>query len=176
METTSAVSRPTYDRLIALLDTAGAAYRVLSHAEEGRTDLVSAMRGHPPAHAAKCIIVMAKLGKKVTKYILAVVPGDAQLDLGRLKTLLGATYVSFASPPIAQELAQTVLGTVLPFAFDDRLELIVDPAVLEVPEMFFNAARLDLSIALRPVDYVRIAKPRMELIAAPKDSEPIPES
>ena len=66
-----------YKRLIALLEANGAKYRLIDHPPEGQTDLVSAMRGHPVAQAAKCIILIVKLGKKTTRFVLAVVPGDA---------------------------------------------------------------------------------------------------
>ena len=52
-------------------------------------------------------------------------------------------------------------GTVLPFSYDPRLELVADPAVLRTPELFFNAARLDRSIALAVDDYLRLATPRL---------------
>ncbi|PSK95871.1 hypothetical protein CLV63_11334 [Murinocardiopsis flavida] len=45
-----------YERLIGLLDAAGARYRVIDHAPEGRTEIVSGYRGHPVAHAAKCLV------------------------------------------------------------------------------------------------------------------------
>jgi hypothetical protein len=51
--------------------------------------------------------------------------------------------------------------TVLPFSDDPRLEVVADPALLDVPELFFNAARLDRSIALATDDYVRLAAPRI---------------
>ena len=38
-------------------------YRLIDHAPAGRTDIVSAMRGHEPKQAAKCMIVMVKVGK-----------------------------------------------------------------------------------------------------------------
>ena len=158
--------RDTYTHLMAFLDEHGAQYRLLEHAPEGRTETVSLMRGHPVAHAAKCIIVMVKLGKKVTAFVLAVVPGDARLDLNAIRLLKGATYVGFAPPDRAQELAGSVVGTVLPFAFDPRLELIADPAITNHEELFFNAARLDRSIGLRTDDYVRLAKPRFERIVS----------
>lgn len=153
-----------YDALVELLERHGAAFRLIDHPAEGRTDIVSAMRGHSVEQAAKCIVVMAKIGRKVTKYVLAVVPGDARLDLDALKSLLGATYVGFASKEIAEDLGKTVSGTILPFALDDRLELIADPRVLAQPELFFNAARLDRSVALRADDYARIAQPRVARI------------
>jgi Ala-tRNA(Pro) deacylase len=160
-----AAAGETYRRLIQLLDDRGATYRVIDHPAEGRTEVVSAMRGHEPADAAKCMIVMAKVGKKVTKYVLAVVPGNLRVNLHALKRLLGATYVSFASPAVAEQLSMTVVGTVLPFSFRSDLELIADPALLRSAELFFNAGRLDRSIALKTSDYVSIAAPRFEAIA-----------
>jgi Ala-tRNA(Pro) deacylase len=154
-----------YDRLIELLDAKGARYRVIEHEPEGRTDLVSAMRGNDLTQAAKCIVVMVKIGKKVTRHVLAVVPGDARVDLNAIKNLLGGTYVSFASRENAERLAGSVSGTILPFSFDPELELIVDPALLEGDEIFFNAARLDRSLALDARDYSAIAQPRPEPIA-----------
>jgi Ala-tRNA(Pro) deacylase len=154
-----------YDRLMALLDEQGAQYRLIDHAPEGATEVVSELRGNSLAQAAKCIVVMVKVGKKVTRYVLAVVPGDRRVDLNAVKALLEGTYVSFASRDIAEGLAGSVSGTVLPFSFDERLQLIVGPALLEHEEIFFNAARLDRSLALATKDYVRIAAPRTEAIA-----------
>jgi Ala-tRNA(Pro) deacylase len=157
---------PTYDRLIAMLDDAGADYRVIDHAPEGRTELVSALRGNPLAMAAKCLVVMVKLGKRVSRYYLAVVPGDARVDLDALKTLAGGTYVAFASTDKAEALAGSVSGTILPVSFEADLELVVDPGLLEYPEIFFNAARLDRSLALATRDYLRITNPKVHSIAA----------
>lgn len=157
----------TYERLIALLDENKAQYRLIDHPAEGRTEIVSPMRGNKVEQAAKCIVIMAKLGRKTTKYILGVVAGDARVDLNAVKTLVNGTYVSFATPAIAEELSGSVVGTVLPFTFSPELELIVDPGLLKNEEIFFNAARLDRSMALRTSDYVAITKPRIEKIAAP---------
>jgi Ala-tRNA(Pro) deacylase len=156
----------TYGRLIALLDEHGATYRLIDHPEEGRTEIVSGYRGHQVAAAAKCMIVMVKLGKKVTKYVLAVVPGDARVDLPAIQKLFDGTYISFATPEIAERLSGCVAGTILPFPFSDELELIADPGIKAFPELFFNAARLDRSLALRTDDYLRIASPRFEPIAS----------
>jgi Ala-tRNA(Pro) deacylase len=155
-----------YERLIALLDAEKATYRLIDHPPEGRTEVVSPMRGNQLAQAAKCIVLMVKIGKKTTRYVLGVVPGDARIDMNAVKALLGGTYVSFASTDIAERLAGSVAGTILPFAFDPELELIVDPRLLENEEIYFNAARLDRSMALKTADYVRVAKPRVERIAA----------
>jgi Ala-tRNA(Pro) deacylase len=157
--------KDTYERLIELLGEHKATYRLLNHEAEGRTDIVSEMRGHHPAQAAKCIIVMVKIGKKVTKYVLGVVPGDKRINLGAVKALFGGTYVSFASQDIAEKLAGSVAGTVLPFSFSPNLKLVVDPELLKNEEIYFNAARLDRSMALKTKDYIAITEPRIEKIA-----------
>ena len=163
----------TYGRLIALLDANNVQYRLIDHPEEGRTEIVSAMRGHSVAQAAKCIVVMVKQGRKTTKFVLAVVPGDARVDLGAIRSLKRGTYAGFAPPERAEELAASVVGTVLPFTFDPRLELIADPAIKDHDEMFFNAGRLDRSIGLKTEDYIRLANPTFGHIAerTPRGSE-----
>ena len=158
----------TYTRLIAMLDEHQVAYRLIDHAPEGRTEIVSAMRGNALAQAAKCIVLVVKLGKKTTRHVLAVIPGDARLDLGAVKALLGGTYAAFASADVAERLAGSVAGTILPFTFSPELELIADPSLLESDELYFNAARLDRSLAIKSSDYVALARPRLaRIVAAP---------
>ncbi len=154
-------SGDTYSRLIALLDQHGVAYRLIDHAPEGQTEIVSSLRGNALSQAAKCIVLMIKIGKKVTRYVLAVVPGDARVDLQAVKALIRGTYVAFASSDIAERLAGSVTGTILPFSFNPELDVVVDPSLLENDEIYFNAARLDRSMALKTSDYVTIAKPRL---------------
>jgi len=162
----AAADRDVYARLIAELDASGCRYRLIEHAPEGRTEVVSALRGHVLASAAKCLILLVKIGKKQTRYVLAVVPGDARLDLAAVRTLLGASYVAFADTGKAEQLAGSVTGTILPFSYDERLELIADPALLDCGELYFNAGRLDRSVALASDDYLSLADPRIARIIA----------
>ena len=159
-------SYPTYDRLIALLDEKNARYRVIEHAPEGRTELISPIRGNPLSQAAKCIIVMLKPDKKTTKHVLVVVPGDTKVDFKALKAMYGASYCSFASVENAERLGGSVVGTILPFSFHPDLELVAEPKILATGEMFFNAARLDRSLCLATEDYKAIANPRVAQVAA----------
>jgi len=154
-----------YAQLLAVLDGAGARYQVIDHAPEGRTDRVSALRGHPVAQAAKCLVVMVKIGKRERRYFLAVVPGDARVDLSALKALAGGSYAGVASTDKAEELAGSVSGTILPFTTHPDLELVVDPGMLDHPRIYFNAARLDRSLALDTQDYLRIAEPLVHPLA-----------
>jgi Ala-tRNA(Pro) deacylase len=165
------MSDDAHRQLLALLEQHGADYRLIDHPPEGRTDVVSKLRGNQDREAAKCIVLRVKIGKKVSRFVLAVVPGDRRVDLNAVRELLGGTYAGFAEPETAERLAGSVAGTVLPFALHPDLELVVDPELLTAPVLYFNAARLDQSIALRTADYERITEPRTAKIAAP--SEPV---
>lgn len=149
------------DRLLTLLDEGRARYRMIGHAPEGRTGLASQLRGHPAEQAAKCIVVRVKITKKRSRYVLAVIPGDRRVDLERVRELTGGRDAHFADRQTAERLADTVSGTIMPFAFNDAMELLVDPTLLEQTDIFFNAAALDRSIALDSADYVRLARPRV---------------
>ncbi|MGN9806821.1 YbaK/EbsC family protein [Micromonospora sp. L32] len=155
------------DRLLALLDCGGARYRLITHPPEGRTDLASRLRGHPVEQAAKCIVVRTRMTKKVSRYVLAVVPGDRRVDLERVCRLRQAREAVFADRQTAERLADAVSGAIIPFSFDPGLELVVDPDLLRHPELFFNAATLDRSVALHTDDYVRLARPVLHPIAEP---------
>jgi Ala-tRNA(Pro) deacylase len=161
----SEAAHDAYAQLITLLDEHAVAYRLIDHPSEGRTDIVSSMRGNRLAQAAKCIILIVKVGKKVSKYVLAVVPGDARVNVAAVRALFGGTYAAFATAEIAERLAGSVAGTILPFSFTPELELIADPSLRDQEELYFNAGRLDRSIVLKTHDYLTLAKPRLEAIA-----------
>jgi Ala-tRNA(Pro) deacylase len=156
--------KDTYSFLMSWLESHNVTFRLIEHDPEGRTELVSQMRGNTLSAAAKCIVLLVKIGKKITRYVLAVVPGDRKVDLQAVKALLGGTYVAFASPELAERLAGSVIGTILPFSFTSELEVIADPSLLSQDELYFNAARLDRSLVLKTSDYLRLAKPRLERI------------
>jgi Ala-tRNA(Pro) deacylase len=160
-----------YHRMLKLIVEGQARHRIIDHEPEGRTEIVSSYRGHPLASAAKCLIVMVKIGKRTSRYFLAVVPGDARVDLQALKSLAGGTYVAFASTGKAEALAGSVSGTILPFSFHPDLTLIADPGLLAHEDIYFNAARLDRSLALNTEDYVRLAVPRLHPITVDAPEE-----
>ncbi|MFH8401926.1 YbaK/EbsC family protein [Streptomyces anulatus] len=155
----------TYDRLMDLLEQGRSRFRIIDHAPEGRTEPASVLRRHELSQAAKCLVVRVALGRRARRYVLAVVPGDRRLDLDSLNRVYTGSESSFATREIAERLAGSVSGSVVPFAFHPDLDLVVDPDLLAHKEIFFNAARLDRSVALATEDYVGLAAPRVEVIA-----------
>lgn len=167
----------TYSELLHLLEASGARYRLIEHAAEGRTDVASALRQHPLPQAAKSLVVRLSVTKRTGRYLLAVVPGDKQVDMVRLSRVAGGRKAAFAARVVAERLSGTVSGSIPPIPAQPNLELIVDAGLLVHEEIFFNAARLDRSVALHTADYLRLARPRIERIAAeaPVDCEPAKE-
>jgi Ala-tRNA(Pro) deacylase len=154
-----------HQRLCALLDQEGAAYRVIEHEPEGRTEIIAKIRGNRIEQSIKSIVVQVRLTKKENMYCLANVPGDCRIDFDGIKAHFGADSVAFASREKAQELTGCVIGAIPPFSFGDQLQVLADPLIQQNEEVVFNAGRLDRSIFMKLEDYIRIAKPQLVLIA-----------
>jgi Ala-tRNA(Pro) deacylase len=154
-----------HEQLCMLLDREGAVYRVIEHQPEGRTELIAQIRGNRLEQAIKSIVIQVRLKKKEHIYCLANVPGDCRIDLDGIKSHFQSESAAFASREKAQELTGCVIGAIPPFSFNEQLQVLADPLIQENEEVVFNAGRLDRSIFMKLVDYVRIAKPQLLKIA-----------
>ena len=154
-----------HEQLCALLDTEDAAYRVIEHEPEGRTEVIAKIRGNQIEQSIKSMVLQVRLTRKENIYCLANVPGDCRIDFSGVKKYFNADSVAFAKPERAQELTGCVIGAIPPFSFSDQLELLADPLVQQNDEVVFNAGRLDRSIMMELSDYIRIAKPKLVPIA-----------
>ena len=154
-----------HQRLRDLLDQEGAAYRVIEHEPEGRTESIARIRGNRIEQSIKSIVVQVRLNRKENSYCLANVPGDCRIDFDGIKAHFGADSVAFAAREKAQELTGCVIGAIPPFSFSDQLQVLADPLIQQNEEVVFNAGRLDRSIFMKLEDYIRIAKPQIAQIA-----------
>ncbi|MEK9722991.1 MAG: hypothetical protein VW405_05835, partial [Rhodospirillaceae bacterium] len=71
----------THEKLLALLDANGATYRVIKHEPEGRSEVISQIRGNDPGQAMKAIVLTVRGGGGGKRAIMAVIPGDRRLDM-----------------------------------------------------------------------------------------------
>jgi Ala-tRNA(Pro) deacylase len=152
-------------QLCALLDAAGAVYRVVEHEPEGRTDVIAKVRGNRIEQSIKSIVVQVRLNSRENIYCLANVPGDCRIRFDGIHQHFQAHSAAFASREKAEELTGCVIGAIPPFSFNDRLQVLADPLILQNEEVVFNAGRLDRSIFMKLDDYIRIATPQMVQIA-----------
>jgi Ala-tRNA(Pro) deacylase len=154
-----------HEQLRAVLDSEGAAYRVIEHEPEGRTEVIAKIRGNRIEQSIKSMVLQVRLSKKENIYCLANIPGDCRVDFNGVKQYYKADSVAFAQRGKAQEITGCVIGSIPPFSFNDQLQLLADPLIQENDEVMFNAGRLDRSIMMLVSDYIRIAKPQMVLVA-----------
>jgi Ala-tRNA(Pro) deacylase len=154
-----------HEQLRLLLDREGAAYRVVEHEAEGRTESIAKIRGNRLDQAIKSIVVQVRMSKKENIYCLANVPGDCRIHFDGIKNHFNADGAAFASRDKAQELTGCAIGAIPPFSFNDQLQVLADPLIQENDEVVFNAGRLDRSIFMKLHDYIRIAKPQLVGIA-----------
>ena len=154
-----------HEQLCALLNQEGAAYRVIEHEPEGRTEVIAKIRGNRIEQSIKSIVVQVRLNRKENIYCLANVPGDCRIDFEGIKGHFNADSVAFASRDKAQELTGCVIGAIPPFSFKEELQVLADPLIQENEEVVFNAGRLDRSISMKRDDYIRIAQPQLVKIA-----------
>jgi Ala-tRNA(Pro) deacylase len=156
-----------FDRLVTLLTDAGAKFRIIEHAAEGRSEAISAIRGNRPDQAAKAMVLDVRGGGGGRRHVLAILPGSRKLDFNAVAALFEARKCGFASPDTAQALTGCVMGAVPPFALNPTLSLVVEEDLLKNDTLFFNAGRLDRSMELATKDWLAAAKPRVAKIAAP---------
>ena len=161
-----------HEQLRALLDREDASYRVIEHEPEGRTEVIAKIRGNKVQQSIKSMVLQVRLKPKENIYCLANVSGDCRVDFEGVKRHFNADSVAFAQQEKAQELTGCVIGAIPPFSFSDRLILLADPLIQENDEVVFNAGRLDRSIMMKLIDYIRIARPQLVSIA--QRGEPLP--
>jgi Ala-tRNA(Pro) deacylase len=105
------------------------------------------------------MVVRITITKKKGRHLLAVIPGDKRVDLAKLSQLTGGMKAALATRDVAERLTASVCGSISPFSFNRELRLIDDQGLLVHEEIFFNAARLDRSIALHMQDYLNLTCP-----------------
>ena len=154
-----------HEQLRTLLDKEGAAYRVLEHEAEGRTEVITQIRGNRIEQAIKSMVVQVRMSKKENLYYLANVPGDCRVDFDAIKAHFNAAGIGMAPREKAEALTGCVIGSIPPFTFNEKLGLLADPMIKENDEVVFNAGSLEKSIFMKLEDYFRIANPQIVSIA-----------
>jgi Ala-tRNA(Pro) deacylase len=153
-----------FDRLVALLEAEKADFRVIEHKPEGRSELISKIRGNHPSQAAKAMVVAVKAAEG-RKFVLAVLPGDRRVNFGAIAKAVGGKKAALAAPEEAKRLTDCEMGAVPPFSMSSDLTLVVDPDLLTHDSIAFNAGRLDRSMFLSTKSYIAVAKPLVAPIA-----------
>ncbi|EBM2192643.1 YbaK/prolyl-tRNA synthetase associated domain-containing protein [Salmonella enterica] len=146
-----------FEKIINLLNANNIIFDVIEHPAEGRTEVISKIRGNPLQQATKAMVLQVQYHSGISQYVLAIIPGDSKVNFKSIAILMGGKKSKFAPPQIAQELTQCQMGAIPPFSFDDRLSLCIDKRLNHTGRLYFNAGELDKSVSMDAEDYFRIA-------------------
>lgn len=100
------------------------------------------------------------------KPILAVVPGDTEVNLKKLAKAVGEKKVSPATQKVAERLTKLKVGGISPLALINRgFEIVIDESVLNQELVHVSGGELGVNIRLPSSDLVKISGAKVAKIS-----------
>jgi Cys-tRNA(Pro)/Cys-tRNA(Cys) deacylase len=150
-----------------LLDSLGIPYRLQDYEvdpDDLSAESVAAKIGLPPGQVFKTLVARGDR----TGVLLAVVPGDAELDLKALARLSGDRKVDTVSLKEVQPLTGYVRGGVTALAGKKDYPVFADETIELFDEVSVSAGARGTQILLAPGDYLRATRATVGAIAKEK--------
>jgi Ala-tRNA(Pro) deacylase len=111
---------------------------------------------------AKAMIVRVKKTGAEKNYAMLVFPADQRFNTDKVKVLLKAKDVRFATEEEVLRITDGVrLGAIPPFGNLFGLDVIADETLFSNEDIVFNAGDNSFSIAMKSKDYKALAKPQI---------------
>ena len=153
---------PIAQYIIDLLAENGCWYDTFQHEAVRTSEEAAEQRADYTLHqGAKAIIARIKVPNEGKRFVMLVFPADNRFDGGKVKQLLGAKDIRFATEEEVETITDGVKpGGVPPFGNRFGLEVIADPTLFENEKIVFTAGR-PTSIAMLSADYRRFVAPRV---------------
>ncbi len=157
---------PVTTQITTLLEKNNAWYETFEHEAVRTSEQASRTRpGYTLHQGAKALVLRVKKSNADKFFVMLVMPADCQFATSRVKALLGARDLRFATDAEVAELTGGIEpGGVPPFGNLFGLRVIADPALFENERIVFNAGDRRFSVAMRAEDYKRLVNPEIENI------------
>jgi len=127
------------------------------------TEKVAELLNVPLSIIYKSIVVERK---KPGKPILAVVPGDKEVDLKGLAKAVGEKKVSPATQKTAENLTKLQAGGISPLALINHgFQIVMDESILEKEMVHISGGELGVNIRLNPRDLVSLTSASIKKIS-----------
>jgi Ala-tRNA(Pro) deacylase len=152
---------PVTQQILDLLTENGYWHETFEHEEVRTSEEAAKTRpGYTLKQGAKAILVRAKLPGGEKKFLMLVMPADQKFSTDKVKALLGAKDIRFASEDEVAEITGGVKpGGVPPFGNLFGLEVITDKTLYGSEKIVFNAGERGFSVAMKSEDYKALVKP-----------------
>ncbi|MSP13984.1 MAG: hypothetical protein EXR62_13640 [Chloroflexi bacterium] len=118
--------------------------------------------GYTLEQGAKAIIIQLRKSGGEKEFAMLVMPADKRFDNTKVKALLGADKIRFATEEEISQLTDGIQpGGVPPFGNLFSLEVFADPTLFENEKIVFNAGDRRFSLAMKAADYQVLVKPKV---------------
>jgi Ala-tRNA(Pro) deacylase len=160
---------PVAKQITDLLAQNNCAFKTFEHAPVRTSEEAARERPEYSLHqGAKAMILKIKPPRAGKDFFMLVFPADLKFDSQKVKALLGAKDLRFATEEeVANVTGGIELGGVPPFGNLFGLEVFADPGLFGTEEIIFNAGDRSFSIAMRSEDYKKLVSPTVAEIAKP---------
>ena len=136
-------------RAIKLLNQKDIHFEVIEydHKEKGAR-FASRATGFPLEKTIKTLVV--DLGPN--GYILALMPGDKNMDMKRLAKSLSVKKAAMADTTISERLTGYLIGGISPFGTKKNLPVVMEEELLKFDKVAINAGKRGLLLIMDPKD------------------------
>ena len=144
-------------RVTEFLDKSAVHYEVSEHAPAFTSQQMAAVEHEQGRYVAKPVIIKAD-----GKYLMCVLSACYKIDLGALKSQLGARSVDLATEKeIGSIFDDCDLGAEPPFGNLYDLPVVMDKAMEKDDHITFQAGTHDKAIRISMEDYRKLVKPKV---------------
>ena len=144
-------------RVIEFLDESAVRYEVTEHPSAFTAQQIAAVEHEQGQYVAKPVIVKAD-----GKYMMCVLSACYKIDMGALKSLLGAKSVEMAKEKdIGKIFDDCELGAEPPFGNLYDLPTIMDKSLEKDDHITFQAGTHEKAIRMRMNDYRKLVEPKV---------------
>ena len=147
---------------VEALDALGMPYEIMEcDPDLADTAAFCAHYGIPPEHSANCIIVASR--GEPRQFCACLVLATDRLDVnGRVRRLMGARKVSFASAEDTRDLTGMIIGGVTPFGLPGDLACYIDERIMGLDWVIVGGGSRSQKVRVAPA--VLAALPNSEVI------------
>jgi Cys-tRNA(Pro)/Cys-tRNA(Cys) deacylase len=117
--------------------------------------------GYPLELTVKTLVV--EMDRK--QFFLALLPGNQELSLKKLATVIGAKRAAMVDVKTAERLTGYLAGGISPFGTRQRLKTVMEASIAKKSEILINAGRRGMMLKMAPGDIVDALACRVASIA-----------
>ncbi len=152
----------TVNKIISLLKENKLWFETFEHEPVRTSEEAAKIRiGYSIKQGAKALIVRVKADNE-KYFVMLVVPGDMKFSNDKVKKMLDAKDIRFATAEEAAQLTEGIeFGGVPPFGNLFGLKVIADQSLFKNEKIVFNAGDRRFSVAMQSVDYKMLVKPEV---------------